>query len=113
MEKKCSILSSIGSPVFFKERYLVGDFGTAGSGFLTGPYPSHLRPVEVHLLQKGFPSSHLTLRILSRGELVFYNQVVNIFQSLNLLAGDTSCSHRRPTNSISMTRLGLHYATIP
>jgi len=42
-----------------------------GEGFLVvrdgwpgAAYPSHFRPVEVHRLQKGFPSSHLTLRIL-------------------------------------------------
>ena len=28
------------------------------------PYPSHLRPVEVHRVQDGFLSSHLTRRIL-------------------------------------------------
>jgi hypothetical protein len=33
-------------------------------GLLGGAYPSHFLPVEVHLLQKGCSSPHLTLRIL-------------------------------------------------
>jgi hypothetical protein len=33
-------------------------------GLLGGAYPSHFLPVEVHLLQKGCSSPHLTLLIL-------------------------------------------------
>jgi hypothetical protein len=47
-----------------------------GSGGVCS-YPSHLRPVDVHRLQLGLISSHLTLRIL---------QVVQPVRTFGLLA---------------------------
>lgn len=40
--------------------------GGGVDGFLV-PYPSHVTPNLVQRLQQGFPSSHLTRRILMRG----------------------------------------------
>jgi hypothetical protein len=72
-----------------------------------GAYPSHLRPVEVHLLQKGFSSPHLTRRILQN---VSSLKRVQFERALlwYVLAGDAACPDRSATYPVSVGRLGLH-----
>lgn len=63
--KNWRMFRSIGSSLEL-ESDLGGDLLCPGLVSEGGAYPSHLRPVEVHLLQKGFSSPHLTRRILSK-----------------------------------------------
>ena len=94
VRKKYSNRCSAGSRLGLGEGYFAGDDGDfrEPSEGLTGAYPSHFRPVEVHLLQHGFSSPHLTLRILLRCQPDTGTQMEAIACLLiDLLAGNTSC----------------------
>lgn len=64
-------------------------------------YPSHRRPVDVHLRQWGFVSSHLTRRILDAFSCQYLLvSTFNVdFDSLDLLASYASRSGSAPADS--------------
>lgn len=103
---RCSIGSSVGVCGIYLDGDDAGDRRGELSGLLTGAYPSHFLPVDVHLLQHGFSSPHFTLRILLAGQPDAGTEVVRLL--IDLLAGNTSCSRGSPTHSETITRLGLH-----
>jgi hypothetical protein len=105
--KKKYVFLSIGSSFALRESDLESDFFCPGLVSDIGAYPSHLRPVEVHLLQNGFSSPHLTLRILLDVSQLKGVRVRNA-RCCYVLASDASCSDRSTTYSISMSGFGLH-----
>ena len=58
-------------------------------------YPSHVRPVEVHVMQKGFVSSHLTRRVLKL--------VVRTRKQCRL--GETNLQIEHPVRTFNLERI--------
>jgi len=113
VRKKYKHRCSMGSRAVVCGIYLDGDDGDRRgelSGLLTGAYPSHFLPVDVHLLQHGFSSPHFTLRILLACQADAGNEGERLL--IDLLAGNTSCSRGSSTHSKTITRLGLHVGSL-
>lgn len=110
--KKDIVLCSTGSSIGLRGR-LAGTPLWVGLRVLAGvgvAYPSHFRPVEVHRLQFGFSSPHLTRRILEQVSAEYSHGISGINDELegvcmafsDLLACNTTCPYWSSTDPISV-----------
>lgn len=108
--KNDNILCSTGSSIGLRGG-LSGAPLWVGLGVLAGvgaAYPSHFRPVEVHRLQCGFSSPHLTRRILEQVSAEYSHGISGINDELegvciafsDLLACNATCPYWSSTDPI-------------
>lgn len=110
VRKKENNCCSMESRLYWGTLFVGNNGGRCGElpEALTGVYPLHFRLLEVHLLQQGFSSPHLTFRVLLQSQSHPSTKQRRPWPAGDLLACNATCPRGCSTSSKAISRFMLH-----